>query len=678
MQFVYPWFLVALAAVAIPIVIHLFHFRRYKKIVFSDLRFLKQVQEQAKSKQKLKDLLILISRILTIIFAVLAFAQPFLPSQHSLVLKGQKAISIFIDNSFSMNGENAEGTMLEDAKNRARAIVNSYGADDQFQIITHDREGRHQRLVNKTDALAWIDEIKTTSASALLSDILNNQKQALEQAGNHTRLVYWVSDFQERMCNINTTEPDSSLLLNLLPVAGNSASNLSIDSVWLTRPAVQVNTLTEVYVRIRNHGTSPAENIPVTFTLNGQQKGLQNITCEANQFKDVLFTVTLQTTELAKGEFRLLDNPITFDDNLYFCLTPAGSSAVLCINGSGTNTYIRTLFAGETFYRYTEVSQNNINYAAFADTRCILLNEPTEVSSGLADELVKFVAAGGQLVVIPAVRNGNNGSLNSLLQNLKMPLLDQPLKQQLSVSSLQGKDALFKDVFRTLPQNMDLPKVSNSYVLKPTANTRGKALMELNNGSAFIWQGAYLQGNVVVSAVPLNAEWSNLQQHAVFVPLMLKLGTGKPQPEPLYYTIGNAHWIQLNQAVSGDKLITLKGKQTELALQTVTRNGKTTCLLDQPVELSGWYELTAPGSAKPLQAIALNFNRNESDLKTWDKDAMQQFLESRPGARLDAGEATVLQQHIQADLNGTSFWRLCILLALVFVGIEILLLRILK
>ncbi len=678
MQFVYPTFLFALAAIAIPVIIHLFHFRRYKKIVFSDLRFLKQVQEQAKSKQKLKDLLVLLCRILTIAFAVLAFAQPFLPSQHSLVLKGQKVISIFIDNSFSMNGVNAEGTLLEDAKSRARAIVNSYGADDQFQIITHDREGRHQRLVNKRDALGLIDEIKTSSSSALLSDILKNQKQAMEQAGNNTRLVYWVSDFQQRMCDITTAQPDSSVLLNLLPIECNSSSNLSIDSVWLARPAVQPNTPIDIYVRIRNYGSTTVENIPATLTLNGQQKGLQNTTCEASQFKDLMFTVTLSSTEAAKGEFHLLDNPITFDDHLYFCIKPISNSPVLCINGNGSNRFLNTLFEDETFYRFTEVSQNTINYTAFADTRCIILNEPNEVSSGMVDELVKYVAAGGQLVVIPSSRVGDRYSINHLLSTLKMPVLDPPVKQNLSVSNLQTKDALFRDVFRTLPQNMDLPKVSNHYPLMPNGNTRGSMLMELNNGTPFIWQGSYMQGNVVVSAAPLNPEWSNLQQHAVFVPLFLKLGTGKPQADPLYYTIGNAHWITLDQAVTGDKLISLKGKQTELALQTVTRNGKTTCLLDQPVETAGWYDLTTPGSTKTLQCIALNYNRNESDLQTWDKNRMQQFLEDYPGARMDASEPTVLQRHIQTDLNGTSFWRLCILLSLVFVGIEILLLRLLK
>jgi L-asparagine transporter-like permease len=145
MQFVYPSFLFALFAIAIPIIIHLFHFRRYKKIVFSDLRFLKQVQEQNKAKQKLKDWLVLLSRILAIIFLVLAFAQPFLPADNATTLKGRKAISIFVDNSFSMNNEGKEGNLLEAAKNKARAIVNAYGNDDQFQILSQDLEGRHQR-----------------------------------------------------------------------------------------------------------------------------------------------------------------------------------------------------------------------------------------------------------------------------------------------------------------------------------------------------------------------------------------------------------------------------------------------------------------------------------------------------------------------------------------------------
>ncbi len=164
MQFVYPAFLFALAAIVIPIIIHLFHFRRYKKIIFSDLRFLKEVQEQNKSKQKLKDLLVLLARILAIIFLVLAFAQPFIPAQHSSMIKGQKAISIFIDNSFSMNNEGPEGNLLETVRyygetnlppNIIARLKKKYAGSDVFGVTEVTSETEVTFHITMKDEKNW-------------------------------------------------------------------------------------------------------------------------------------------------------------------------------------------------------------------------------------------------------------------------------------------------------------------------------------------------------------------------------------------------------------------------------------------------------------------------------------------------------------------------------------------
>ncbi|MCE3281230.1 MAG: hypothetical protein K0S44_3421 [Bacteroidetes bacterium] len=119
MSFIYPAFLFALSAIAIPIIIHLFNFRKYKTVYFSNVRFLKEVKQETQAKSKLKHLLVLLARILFILFLVLAFAQPFIPVQNSKVVPGNKAISIFIDNSFSMDAVNKNGTLLDEAKKRA-------------------------------------------------------------------------------------------------------------------------------------------------------------------------------------------------------------------------------------------------------------------------------------------------------------------------------------------------------------------------------------------------------------------------------------------------------------------------------------------------------------------------------------------------------------------------------
>ena len=100
MSFVYPQFLWALTALAIPILIHLFNFRKTIRIFFSNTRFLKQVKQETTRKRKLKQYLILASRLLFIFFLVMAFAQPFLPAKEQMT--AGKEIIIYLDNSFSM------------------------------------------------------------------------------------------------------------------------------------------------------------------------------------------------------------------------------------------------------------------------------------------------------------------------------------------------------------------------------------------------------------------------------------------------------------------------------------------------------------------------------------------------------------------------------------------------
>lgn len=679
MQFVYPSFLVALAAVAIPIIIHLFHFRRYKKVVFSDLRFLKQVQEQNKSKQKLKDLLVLLSRILAIVFLVLAFAQPYLPSAQSLALKGTKSISIFIDNSFSMSTEGNEGNLLESAKNKARAIVNAYGSDNRFQILTHDFEGRHQRLVNKADALTWIDEISISPASASLSEILQRQKQALEKAGTDTKVTYVLSDFQQHMVDASALPKDSGSMLTFIPVTANKQHNISVDSIWLSGPVVQPNTPVTLVVRIRNYGEEPAENISVTLLLNNQQKGLQNSTCNANDYADITFTVTPSgASPIQQGEIRIMDHPITFDDRLYFCFTTVSSYNVLAINGSEPNNYIQQLFESDKAYTLNQVNQGQLNYSAFAKQNLIILNEPQDLSSGLIQELKKYVEEGGQLLLIPPSSEKIITGLNAFLSEVQLPNFATVSKQQIRVDALNVQDALFKSVFQKIPQNMDLPSVNQLYTLQRNNTTKGRMLMELTNGAPFIWQGACKKGNIVLFTTPLQMSWSTLPQHAIFVPLMLKLGTGKQQVNPLYNIIGKPQWISLEQEAATAKLISLKGNGAELTFQTSQRNGKTSFYLDQPVNKAGLYAIIPERTSTITQVNALNFNRRESDVRTLQTAELESLVGSLPGARISNEDTAVLQNTLSNELNGTPFWRYCVGLTLLFVLIEILLLRILK
>src|SRR5690606_31598102 len=123
MQLLYPGFLYALLVLAIPVLIHLFHFRRFKKVYFSNVQFLKSIQQQQASGKLLKHRLILLSRLAALLFLVLAFARPYIPLTKNQNLQHLTRVSIFIDNSYSMQLQNAKGILLDEARRKAKEIV---------------------------------------------------------------------------------------------------------------------------------------------------------------------------------------------------------------------------------------------------------------------------------------------------------------------------------------------------------------------------------------------------------------------------------------------------------------------------------------------------------------------------------------------------------------------------
>jgi hypothetical protein len=171
MSFIYPAFLWALTALSIPIIIHLFQFRRFKRVYFTNVRFLREVKEQTTARNRLKHLLVLLCRLLALAFLVFAFAQPFLPQTANTVAQGSRAVSVYIDNSFSMQARTQNDVQLLDkAKLKAREIANAYGPEDRFQLLTNDFEGKHQRLVGKDEFLANLDEVQLSPNLAATSE----------------------------------------------------------------------------------------------------------------------------------------------------------------------------------------------------------------------------------------------------------------------------------------------------------------------------------------------------------------------------------------------------------------------------------------------------------------------------------------------------------------------------
>ena len=234
MNFLYPGFLFALFSVAIPVIIHLFNFRKFKKVYFSNVAFLKEIKEQTSSREKLKNLLVLLSRILAITFLVLAFARPFLPISGKIDQSKGNIISIYLDNSYSMDAVNKEGSLLDEANRKAKQIVNSYQLNDRFLLLTNDFEGKHQRLLNAEEFLQALEEVKISAASKSLQQVINRQQNIFN--GNSNRFAYVISDFQNGFAGKEAIQTDANTNVSLVKLHANDLPNVAVDSVWFFSP----------------------------------------------------------------------------------------------------------------------------------------------------------------------------------------------------------------------------------------------------------------------------------------------------------------------------------------------------------------------------------------------------------------------------------------------------------
>ncbi|MEM9023955.1 MAG: BatA domain-containing protein, partial [Bacteroidota bacterium] len=332
MNFLYPGFLYALVAVLIPVIIHLFNFRRFKKVYFSNVRFLREVKEETQSRSRLRHLLVLLTRVLAITFLVLAFAQPYIPLDDQRSVSGNQAVSIYLDNSFSMDGLNTDGRLFDIGKQYAYEIARSYEQTDVFQLLTNDFEGRHQRLVNREDLAGLVDEAVISPSVKSLSEVIARQKQALAAVEADRKTLFLISDFQRQNSDLDALVNDTNYNIRLIPITPTTTSNLYIDSCWFESPVRQLNVPQELGIRVRNSSDKVVENVPVKLTVNGQQKALASFSVAPNSYTDTMLVFTTANPGIQQGRVSITDHPVTFDDHFYFSYAIAPLLKVMVVD----------------------------------------------------------------------------------------------------------------------------------------------------------------------------------------------------------------------------------------------------------------------------------------------------------------------------------------------------------
>ena len=674
MKFAYPEFLYALFAIAIPIVIHLFNFRKFKKIHFSNVEFLKEVQQETQAKSKLKHLLILASRILAIVFLVFAFSQPFLPSSENDISNQNNAVGIYIDNSFSMESIGENGSLLNEAKLKALDLVNTYRSTDKFILITNDFFTGDQRLLSNEEVIDQIEAVTISTRSRQLSSIYSRSRDALNSNETNNKSLSIFSDFQASTSDFKNMETDTTINTYLIPIRGTTHSNLYIDSCWFDAPTHLIYQNEALTIRIKNNSENDLENIPIQLFINNQNIVPASFSVKANDFTTITLNYRNKTTGVQQGKIILRDNPITMDDAFYFSYSISDNINILGI-GKET-TVLSSIYQTDSIFKYTNFNVHQLDYSLIKKSNLVVLHELDNVSSGLANAIQYFINNGGSLLVFPAdkIDTESYRSFLNLLQVNYYTSLDTSANK---VKKINLTHPIYNNVFEGVPkENLNLPVVAAHYKLSKGTTAYKNDILNLKNGDPFLTEYKVGKGSIYLCTVSLTSTRSNFTNHALFVPTLYNIALLSQTNYPLSHTIGSNSTIEVNRMARKDNVYHIKNNSIDLIPRVRNTTNKTTIFVNSAIETANNYFLEN-GTTKI--GLAYNYNRSESELRYLTTTAIKTAIQQNGINAQFIDVTNSSMQSVLSDLTiGKKYWKYCIILALLFLAVEIVLIKIFK
>lgn len=678
MEFVNPAFLYGLAAIVIPVIIHLFNFRRFRKVYFTNVEFIQELKQETQKQSRLKHLVILFLRIMAIIAIVLAFARPFIPVGENLIRsQEQNSVSVYIDNSFSMQSGSSEGTLLQTAQNKAREIAGVYKSSDRFQLLTNDFEGRHQRFVSREEFYDMLDEIEFSAVVRDFSEVFTRQSDLLNFESSKIRSAYVLSDFQSHFLNNLDYHQDTSVNTYFIPMRAELADNLYIDTCWFESPVRQLNQVVKLFLRVRNGSSIAYEDLPVKLNINGTQKALASFDIAPNADKIIELSYTNTQTGIQSGELEINDYPVNFDDRFYFSYYVSPKIRVLSINEDRPSFYLNSLYQNDSLIFFENISVDQLDFSKVENFEFVILNGISTLSSGLAQEAIRFLNAGGSILLFPPAELLDN-TYNDLLKSLKIAQFSGLDTTSQRVGEINLDHELYAGVFDDVPDNIDLPLVNKHYIINPRIQSRQTGILQLQNGKPFLSQFGVERGNLYLCAVPLDPEFSGFPRHPVFVPTLYKMAVLSLVSEEIYYVIGIDEMIRIDLAgkSADDVMKIVNDKETFEVIPEHRRVGHMEDLNvhGQIVEAGNYF---LEYEKRKIRGLSFNYNRTESILDFNNPDELNTIISDNQLRNINVLDVTgsTFVQALEELSRGIQLWKWFVLAALGFLLAEVLLLR---
>ena len=671
MRFLYPNMLWGLFALLIPILIHLFNFRRHKLVYFSNTAVLRNIQQENAKTRKLKYLVTLLLRCLFIAALVLAFAFPYQPEKQLNVNASDNLIGIYIDNSMSMKGQSQRTTLIEDARQSARDLVHKLNPSNRYLLMTNSFEIQNEYPMNQEEMLDQLDRMNTDGAPVPMGEVMDRFEMLAKQHGFSTSTLFVYSDFQENTFDLTAAKADTTMQVVVVPMLPEFTSNIYIDSVWLASPIVQVGLTNDLMVRVVNQGDKEVKGLPVNFTMNGTMAASTTVDLEKNGSAEIGMQFVVENNGEQRCSVSLMDHPITFDDAYDFVISVKPSLSVIELGTESSACSL--LFDDDEQFKYALMEPSRFDLGAIAKAQLLIVNETAVMNETLQQTLLDAVSEGASLMVFPSVDDPKSNRY--LYGKLGLTLMEADTNST-SVEDLALQHAFFSDMILDLPQHPDLPKVKQHIRLK--TNGLATPLLTLQNADPLLMMETVGKGQAFVMATALNPTWSDLADNAIFVPMMVKMAFMGGKMDKMSYTIGMDKMLVLSDLnLEGDRrfLFSNAERTFELMPASEVRNGKVYLYLNDNLPESGFYDLLVNDTLN--RVIAWNESRIESKMVFADRNDIEpQFKKAgfNVAAVLDTSDFATADL-VEAMVHQSSQWKLFALIALLALLGEIAVLR---
>ncbi|WP_207505095.1 BatA domain-containing protein [Telluribacter humicola] len=688
MSFLFPSFLWGMLAVAVPIAIHFFNFRRTKRVYFTNVAFLRAVETQTSSFRKIKHWLILAARVLAIVCLVLAFAQPFLPSRSNIAVDRRGVTSLYLDNSYSMQNELNNKRYLDIATGRLSDLMGVFKNATSMQLVTNDFSAQEQGLSPADKIRDRLTTIGLSHTPRSLSDVYRRQENLMAQHRNAGQnQLFWVSDFQKSTVgDLSNLKVDSTNRLFIVPVQATPEKNVFVDSVWLNTPFIRELQNNILFVKVSNSGSEAVKNMVVKLYLDNTQSSTASVNVPANGSATARFNFSLKGKGYRQGRITFDDFPVTFDNDYFFVLNASPVIRVLHLYGqrNGGN-YIENVYQNDSLFRTQSFSVQNVDVGQLRTADLVVLEGVEQPSGSLRTALEDFVRKGGTMAIIPPA-SPDGGAYGGFLGNLGVRSViarGEGTPQSVPLSPPNRDTPFFSDVFEESVRqetNLNLPSAATTWQW----SGGGNVLLALRNGQPYLTQSTAGKGQLYIFGAPLAPAYGNVAQHALFVPVMYKMAATSVRAQRTAYTF-DENTIALTVAnPSPNAIYKLRRNKAELipvqrlnGNQLVLELPKSNQLSgDQAVD-AGYYELVRDDKVEQL--MALNHDNTESKLDYYSPDELRTAFAGQKNVQVfDKIDDSAFAREFEEQNLGTNLWKYFLYAALAFLLIEIVLIRFVK